>query len=755
MSYADVVFNRPLKRSYQYQIPDTLNWDVTVGALVEVPLRGQPVTGCVVDLSGEPADGLSPAQIKPIRRVLNPGYTIPSDIIRLAEWIADYYYCGLGEALHCASMIGFNEIAVRRLRVLRVAHPRRWDAPPTEWKVGHKIATPKQRALIQGFQEQGNRPLTRKQIQEQMTIGAAVVNRLLSEGILAEDEIDGERDELFEPSGDDERLETPLTLNPHQVEACAAVCETIDAHQYKTFLLHGVTGSGKTEVYLQAIAHTLAHGRQAITLVPEISLTPQTVGRFRRRFGACVGVYHSRMTLGQKYDLWRGIHAGQIKVIVGARSALFAPFRNPGLIIIDEEHETSYKQSDPAPRYHARDVAVVRAMQRKAAVVIGSATPSLESYHNCEKGKYTCLRLPARVSQLPMASVHLVDMSEEVTLRKNTGILSLALRDAVAERLEKKEQTILFLNRRGFSCFQICWACRAVPQCQRCAVSLTYHKGLHKLVCHYCDRAVIPYRQCPQCGSDQLQMIGMGTERVEETLRAEYPAARLLRIDQDTTGSREAFANMWLKICNHEVDIIIGTQMIAKGIHIENVTLVGVISADFPLFQPDFRSAERAFSLLTQVTGRAGRGQKPGEVFIQTYQPRHYSIQFATRQDYEGFYEKEIRSRALMRFPPHQRLIAILIADTDHDQAHGAARAFATLLKERAARYQDPGLTVFSATPAPIALLRGRHRFTILMRGDAAGRLRHILEQGLEQWARAKAFPKVNLTIDVDPVDLM
>ena len=760
MQYADVVFNRPLKRPFTYSIPADLDWEVGVGGLVEATLNGRSAVGCVVAIQGALKPELEGKKILPLLAVVNPGYVIPEDILLLSHWMADYYYCGLGEAVCCASMIGMREMTAEVQRALTLSDPARWrralegdragEAPP-EWKA----LTPKQRRLVECFLQAGARAMTRALISAEWNVGAAVVNKLLEKGILEERQIEVER---ADPYGYDLDPDAPpLLLNPHQEKSLQPVLQSLDDHAFAAFLLYGVTGSGKTEIYLRAIERTLERKRQAIMLVPEIALTPQTMERFRKRFGRQVGVYHSQMTLPEKFRLWKLIEAGRISVLVGARSALFAPFRSLGLIVIDEEHETSYKQSDPAPRYHARDVAIVRARQRRAVALLGSATPSLESFHNCEVGKYTLLKLPHRVSRLPMASTRLVDMREETTLRRNPSLLSETLKHAIGDRLEKQEQSIVFLNRRGFSCFQVCLECKAIPRCSRCDVSLTYHKGLNKLVCHYCDRALQPLKVCSDCGSDQVDMVGMGTERVEETLAEVFPQARILRIDLDTITTRNAFLRAWRKITSHEVDIILGTQMIAKGIHLENVTLVGVISADFSLFQPDFRASERAFSILTQVTGRAGRGERPGEVIIQTYQPGHYSIQHAMRQDYDGFYRQELRSRELMRFPPRQRLVSLLFADTDHDKAFQAARGCASALKTRSRAWPLSEVAVFGATPAPIARLRGKFRFRILVRGLKPAVMRAVIDGGLEEWRRqgAGAAQFDAMTIDVDPMDLL
>jgi primosomal protein N' (replication factor Y) (superfamily II helicase) len=527
----------------------------------------------------------------------------------------------------------------------------------------------------------------------------------------------------------------------------------MDAREARTFLLHGVTSSGKTEVYLQAIEKAVREGGCAIVLVPEISLTPQTVARFRSRFAEMVGVYHSRLTLGQKYDLWRRVRSGECRIMVGARSAIFTPFENLRVIVVDEEQETSYKQ-DSTPRYHARDVAVVLGRNRKAVVLLGSATPSIETYFNAQNGKYGLLVLPERIDRRPLPEVRVVDMTREAKENQSTDIFSTHLRTALEETLARGEQALLFLNRRGFFSFALCMSCSTVVRCAHCDVALTHHKPRNVLVCHYCSRECGVPKRCPECDSAGLSLVGIGTQRIEEHVAELLPEARVIRMDLDTTRRRNAFIDAWRSIEQGEVDIILGTQMIAKGFHLEQVTLVGVPLADVSLFQCDFRSAERAFSMLTQVAGRAGRGEKPGHVLIQTYVPYHYAIQYAQTHDYRGFYDKELQVRRTLRFPPHFRLVSVLASGRNLDQTVEHIRSLARHLQNAAFRTND-AVMVLGPAPAPIGRINDLYRWRLFLRGTDPRQMRQVLRDALARHAELPGKSAVQLVVDVDPQDLM
>lgn len=548
---------------------------------------------------------------------------------------------------------------------------------------------------------------------------------------------------------------TVRPLTSHQEAAVRAVTEALDGRGPSTILIHGVTGSGKTEVYLRAIGEAVSRGKQAIVLVPEISLTPQTVERFAERFGDRIAVFHSGLSLGERYDEWRRVRAGAVDVAIGARSAVFAPFERLGLIVIDEEHENTYKQEDD-PRYHAREVAEERARLTGAVVVLGSATPSIESYHAAVEGRIGLVKMPFRVdgSQLPKVTV--VDMREELKA-KNRSIFSRRLTEAIRERLAARQQTILFLNRRGHSTFVLCRSCGHVMKCPSCDVSLTYHLGEASLICHYCDfREPVP-EICPACGSKYIRHFGAGTEKVEEEVKRVFPEARVARMDVDTTRRKGAHERILSAFRRREVDILVGTQMIAKGLDFPGVTLVGVVSADTSLNLPDFRSPERTFQLLTQVAGRAGRGGSPGEVIIQTYSPEHYSIVCAASHDYEGFYQQEIESRRRLGYPPFSHIINIVAAAPTEPAAVRAINAVVEGVYDALGGQEGTeraGIEILGPSPAPIVRLRGRYRWRVALKGPDLAAMSAAASAGTARASSAR-YPDTAVTVHVDPMSML
>ncbi len=541
-----------------------------------------------------------------------------------------------------------------------------------------------------------------------------------------------------------------------------SIVEALTANRPARFLLHGVTGSGKTEVYLRAVDATLAAGRSAIYLVPEIALTPQAVAGFKARFGDEVAVLHSRLSDGERYDEWRRIYGGKVRVAVGARSAVFAPFADLGLIVLDEEHEGSYKQEED-PRYHAREVAEYRAARHGAVLLLGSATPSLESYHAATAGgagalpmaatpPMQLLCLPERVGHRPLPPVTIVDLREELKA-ENRSVLSRLLQEKLADRLAKREQAILFLNRRGFSTFVLCRECGHSIRCPNCEVSLTYHSsgpGGPELRCHYCDfRRPVP-DVCPHCGSSYIRYFGAGTERIADEVRKVFPDARVTRLDADATARKGAHATILKAFRDGEADILVGTQMVAKGLDFPRVTLVGVVAADTALNLPDFRAAERTFQLLTQVAGRAGRGE-PGEVIFQTYQPEHYSLTFARDQNFEAFFAAELENRRALRYPPFSRIGVVIASGTDERAVIALAEAVSARVRQDAA----PGTEVLGPAPAPFARLRGRYRWQILVKSGAGEDLAVLLRSAQDE-ARGRRGPgELRVTVDIDPQNLL
>ncbi|MDA8212830.1 MAG: primosomal protein N' [Clostridia bacterium] len=586
---------------------------------------------------------------------------------------------------------------------------------------------------------------------------ASTVQSLVQKGLLElyEEEVlrDPYAGRTFVPS-------VALTPTEEQQAALESIYSALDKIIYirgntsvspEVFLVHGVTGSGKTEIYLQAIAKTLALGLQAIVLVPEISLTPQMVVRFKSRFGSKVAVLHSRLSLGERYDEWRRIKENQVEVVVGARSAVFAPFTRLGLVVIDEEHEGSYKQ-DEKPRYHARSVALKRAELEGAVVLLGSATPAVETFYQAENGNYRLITLRERVDNRPLPEVKIVDMRQELQ-EGNRSIFSELLARKIRDRLDKKEQTILFLNRRGFSTFVVCRECGCVLKCPHCDIALTYHAPRQNLRCHYCDYQEANPEVCPKCGSKYIRYFGAGTQRVEEELKKIFPQAGVLRMDVDTTTRKGAHEAILTAFQQGEVDVLVGTQMIAKGLDFPNVTLVGVISADTSLNIPDFRSGERTFQLLTQVAGRAGRGNKPGEVVVQTYSPEHYSIVSAQKHDYCGFFREEIELRETLDYPPFCSLVRLVFTARDEQklirEAHGLAGVFKSLLADFAEGYQ-----LLGPAPAPLSRIRNRFRWHLALKGPETGGLLELVKRGIKAWS-SPTPGEVQISIDVEPQAMM
>jgi primosomal protein N' (replication factor Y) len=526
--------------------------------------------------------------------------------------------------------------------------------------------------------------------------------------------------------------------------------ETIrNAHDFSVVLLHGVTGSGKTEVYMRAAAHFLAAGKSSLILVPEIGLTPQLTDRFSERFPGKVAILHSSLTKRQRIDEWLRIYYGEAPIVVGTRSAVFAPLRNLGMIVVDEEHETSYKQEE-IPRYNARDTAVMRAKLARAAAVLGSATPSMETFRNAEAKKYTQVDLKTRVEDRALPNVEIVNMREEYVTEGKQVVFSQRLLQALAVRLERGEQTMILLNRRGYAAFLLCRRCAFNFQCNSCSVAMTYHRTIDKLLCHYCGLARRPPARCPECDSDYIHYVGEGTERLEADLKMIYPDARIGRVDRDTMRHMRDFERVLGGFRNGEIDILVGTQMIAKGHDFPNVTLVGVLGADAPLSLPDFRAAERTFQLLTQVAGRSGRGNQPGEVVIQSYFPDHYTFQLAVTQRFEDFYARESRYRRAMFYPPFTALAGVMVTDRDPGRAATLAREvgeFLDSLRSNAVRILGPA-------PAPLERIKRVHRHQLLIKSSSRTTLHQMLEK-LQAYIEEKKIGATKVLIDVDPVSLL
>ncbi len=544
-------------------------------------------------------------------------------------------------------------------------------------------------------------------------------------------------------------------LTEEQKSVLAEIRQAIDREKYTTFLLHGVTGSGKTQVYIEALKEVLARGKTAIVLVPEIALTPQMVQRFRSHFGDDIAVLHSRLSMGERFDAWRSLREGHKRIALGPRSAVLAPMQNLGLIVVDEEHEASYKQEDAVPRYHARDVAIMRARAANAIVVLGSATPSVESYFNAKIGKFRLLELTRRIDDVPMPHVELVNMTREPRPGRKMPVFSRLLKEKIEEKLQRGEQVILLQNRRGYAPTLICADCGYVEMCKNCHISLTYHVAGHRLRCHYCGYSKTAPEVCPKCGSPELTYKGRGTQRVEEELRSLFPHAKVVRMDLDTTVRKWSHDRILGAFGRHEYDILLGTQMVAKGLDFPSVTLVGVITADLGLYFPDFRAAERTFQLLTQVAGRAGRKDRQGEVVIQTFSPTNFALICASQHDFHSFFDWEIRQRRELAYPPYGRLIAIEVRGLNVDAVRKTASEIGARLRQRARRF-----AVLGPSPAPLSRVRRMYRWHLLTRQarhvePSGAEMRQVVREVVHDIVPVARKQRVTVTVNVDPVNLL
>jgi primosomal protein N' (replication factor Y) (superfamily II helicase) len=605
----------------------------------------------------------------------------------------------------------------------------------------------KQREVLEYFAslEAGAR-LASKDIVESIGVSSSTLKTLVEKGLIIE-----KQEEIYrDPYENRNFAQTkPFQLTSLQEQAIKPILHNVEENSFKTFLLYGVTGSGKTEIYLQSIQRVLEKGKEAIVLVPEISLTPQMVNRFKGRFGNEVAVMHSGLSIGEKYDEWRKIQRKEVKVVVGARSAIFAPFENIGIIIIDEEHETSYKQEEN-PRYHARDVAIYRGQYHQCPVILGSATPSLESFARSQKGVYQLLTINKRMNAGEMPPVTIVDMREE--LRKgNRSMFSVDLFEKIQDRMGKKEQTVLFLNRRGHSSFVMCRDCGFVLQCPHCDISLTYHRFSNGMKCHYCGYEDVVPKTCPECESEHIRYFGTGTQKVEEELTKLLPEARIIRMDVDTTSRKGSHEKLLKAFGDGKADILLGTQMIAKGLDFPNITLVGVLSADTMLHLPDFRAAEKTFQLLTQVSGRAGRHKLPGEVVIQTYTPEHYSVELAADQDYDRFYEREMMMRKMGSYPPFYYITLITVSHEDLLKLVNIAEKMTDFIKARL----SPQTITLGPVASPIPRIKNRYRYQCLVKYKREPNLEATLKTLLEQYEKQYTSEGLSISIDVNPYMMM
>ena len=805
----NVVFPQPPWQRFTYEVTDRFSGNLLLGHRVLVPLGNRRVMGFVVEFVGNPKI----PNLREIEDILDPYPLLTPELIKLTRWVAEYYLATWGEVIRIALPPGL----VRRSRlivhstkgrvpdkgslsdlqknILRLLNERgKLTLVNLERRMGQKslryVLSTMERAGLVRIQDvlEKSRVRIKSEVRVSLRDGfgptdiptrakyaprqTKVLHKLLEHGgevrrseldvdfsVLRRMEEIGyiemrEEEVIREPYAD---MDVPdsgsFSLTEEQTHVLKQIESGIEKQRFCPFLLHGVTASGKTQVYIEAVHRILGRGRSALVLVPEISLTPQAVQRYRARFGDEVAVLHSRMSMGERYDSWRKIREGTCRIGLGPRSAVFAPLENLGLIIVDEEQESSYKQMDPAPRYHARDVAVVRAKLNDCVVILGSATPSVESYYNALHGKYTLCRLTHRIDRVPMPAVTLVDWNEQKE-DKESRVFSAPLKDKMKTRLAKGEQVILLQNRRGYATFLRCGACGNIEECPHCDITLTYHQNGHRLRCHYCGFQKKATDACPSCGGTTVQFRGVGTQRVEEEITRFFPRTRLFRMDQDTTRHKQAHHRIVTRFEKGEGDVLLGTQMVAKGHDFPGVNLVGIISADTGLHFPDFRSGERTFQLLTQAAGRAGRRDRRGEVVIQTHSPHNPVLQFAVQQDYVQYYRHEIQQREELGYPPWGRIILLRFKGKNEENVAKAAHAFLNHLQP------DPSFECLGPVSAPLSRIKGMYRYQIVFKGkrhlDPGGKkLRELIRRAVHVFYESAHVSGVRIAVDVDPVDML
>lgn len=800
--YCDVGLPVPVDRVFTYELPLSLGHRAQVGARVWAPFATRRLTGVVLRVHDEAPE----AEAREVLSLIDEEPVLDSELLKLARWIAEYYCAPLGEVLkgmlplggemrrktqyqltdsgrEVARQLSVTPIKDAAATVLAMLDERPRTADYLATKVPGAKATVrllvKRGWAIAETNQQERDPLRasaeRLKLEFLRRADAETKLKMSQRELLAFLELHPGEHNLAElaktlkKASEDARalarlelvrlqaedtlstngFERPVPqLNAHQQEAFDAVRTALEARVFQAFLLQGVTGSGKTEVYLRSTEATLAMGKNALLLVPEIALTPAVAGQFFHRFGKQVAILHSAFGDAERAEQWRRIRNGQGRVVLGTRSGVFAPVQNLGLVIVDEEHDGSYKQQE-TPRYHGRDVAVIRAKEAGAVVVLGSATPSVETRFNAENGKYGLLRLPERIAARPMPAVDIVDMRKEFLETKKQATFSRKLLDEMKLRLEHGEQTMLLLNRRGFSSFMACRACGERLQCENCSVVLTHHRRDRRMLCHYCGYAEKIPTECPKCGSDYIQFLGTGAERVEDELHQQLPTARIARLDRDTVSGKGAFEHILHSFRNGDIDILVGTQMIAKGHDIPNVTLVGVVLADIGLSMPDFRAGERSFQLLTQAAGRAGRGDLPGRVIVQTLNPDHYAVRYAAAQDYEDFYKEEIKFRKWLRYPPFAALANVLVRAEKQEEALRLATQLGHVLMP-----PPEGVRVMGPAEAPVLRLKNEFRYQILIKAAKRTVLRQILND-LRRFAEREKWSATALVIDMDPISIL
>lgn len=808
--YADIVFPTAVRQPFTYQLPEELVEEATVGKRAWVPLQKHKAIGFIVNLH----DQTPSFNTRPVEKILDNKPVLSQELLGLTQWIYRFYYCGWGEAIQAALPVGLNFYAEKKLQATEEALPdylgdqerdileeikskesypvkeanKRWGDqvikrlkgqkllevweepavkmdPSTEnlWQWTTEASGEKARALVDDYLEEGKdykwvralKLLTDLELpafQQELTghelLEYYTLNRIADEGLIEVEEVESNNLSLRH-----EHDPTQLkTLNDEQEQAFSAIGKTIDKQEFASFLLHGITGSGKTEVYIHALKKVLEQGKGGLVLVPEIGLTPQIVKRFYMIFGDDIAVLHSRLTNRERYDAWRALQQGEKRIAIGARSAVFAPVQNLGLIVVDEEHDSSYKQKDPAPRYHGRDVAIMRAHINDAAVVMGSATPSMVSLHGAKNGKSQLLSLKERPFEATLPKVEVLDIKQYRSAMR--GPIAVPLFQAIEEAMEQNEQAILLYNRRGYSSYLQCGHCGEIPECPNCSVSLTFHKSKKQLRCHYCGYSEREPRKCNECGHDAVASEGSGTQQLEEDISELFPEAKTLRMDYDTTSGKDAHAQILKSFGRKEADILVGTQIVGKGLDFPDVTVVGVVDADTELAFPSFRSGERMYQLLSQVAGRSGRAGKEGKVFFQTWQPDHPAIQTARDHHFEAFAKQELAQRKMLQYPPYSRIIRFIFKGKREGRVYKVATAFT----ESLVTVLGSSGPVLGPSPAPIARMQNYYRwesFVKIKPTNGAGAIEQLVDRTFEQYkqVKPKKSSSVRINVNVDALE--
>jgi primosomal protein N' (replication factor Y) len=802
--YCEVALPVPLDTSFTYALPLTLQTRVQPGCRLIVPFQSRKLTGVVLECH----DRKPAMEVRHALRLVDEEPALPRGLLELGLWIADYYCAPHGETLrsmlplaadvrggrvisltpsgqeaarqlpilpgvedavapllHALEKRPLSELSLKRKfpqaagvirslerkgylvieRVQELRDPLRSRAGLLMVEIDRREAAPEKlpapEKRLLGFLDSHPGAHGLRALEAELKGAGAAARRLAKSGVVRLWKM------AVEAAVEFKTFAKPV-LNAEQCADLEAIADAMRAGGFRTFLLHGITGSGKTEVYLHSIELALSLGKSALMLVPEIGLTPAVAGQFYGRFGDAVAILHSAFTDIERAEQWRRIRTGRARVVVGTRSAVFAPVENLGLIVVDEEHDQSYKQEE-TPRYHGRDVAIVRAQREGAVVVLGSATPALESRYNAARNKYGLLELRERIEKRPLPAVEVIDMRIEFLETRKQSLFSRRLETAINDRVAAGEQVMVLLNRRGFATFVACRSCGERIECRNCSVTMTYHRREQRLLCHYCDYAEPVPSVCPKCASEHIYFLGSGSEKVEETLHQAFPRARIARLDRDSVRGKRQYESILGAFRERSYDILVGTQMIAKGHDIPNVTLVGVVSADVGLGLPDFRAAERTFQLLTQVAGRAGRGDLPGLVLVQTINPDHYAIRYAAAHDYQGFYEKELNFRRLMHYPPFTAMANIIVRNESLDEVLKLTGVLGEFLKD-----VPENVKVLGPAAAPVVKLKSEYRYQFLIKSLSRRTLGELL-RGVRRFADAQHWPATGLVVDVDPMSLM